>query len=33
VEYVEGANDYCLNQLATKYDGEEGHEAALYTSA
>jgi uncharacterized protein (DUF362 family) len=33
VEFIDGAYDYYLNQLATKYDGKEGYEKALYTSA
>lgn len=32
VEYVEGAYDYYLNQLATKYDGKEGYDKGLYTA-
>jgi uncharacterized protein (DUF362 family) len=32
VEFVEGAYDYYLNQLATKYDGKEGYDKGLYTS-
>ncbi|MBN2224891.1 MAG: DUF362 domain-containing protein [Deltaproteobacteria bacterium] len=33
VEFVEGAYDYYLNQLATKYDGKEEYDKGLYTSA
>ncbi len=33
VEFIEGAYDYYLNQLATKYDGKEGYDKALYTGA
>ena len=32
VEFVEGAYDYYLNQLATKYDGKEGYDKSLYTA-
>ena len=32
VEYIDGAYDYYLNQLATKYDGKEGYDKGLYTA-
>ena len=32
VEYVDGAYDYYMNQLATKYDGKEGYDKGLYTA-
>jgi uncharacterized protein (DUF362 family) len=32
VEFIEGAYDYYLNQLATKYDGKEGYDKGLYTA-
>ena len=30
--YVDGAYDYYMNQLATKYDGKEGYDKGLYTA-
>ncbi len=32
VEYVDGAYDYYMNQLATKYDGKEGYDGSFYTA-
>jgi uncharacterized protein (DUF362 family) len=33
VEFVEGAYDYYLNELATKYDGKEEYDESFYTSS